>query len=287
MPATLAEPEFWTAPLEARFAEALLVLAPTDPEFRIVARRLRPSGGQVPASHRQGYRTACGRLGAFETCVVRSGVGHRATEAACLRFLPRPFGHALLVGFAGGLESGLPAGTLVRPDRVLSGGELEFLPSERLAAVGGVRGQVVASAAVLTDPVDKRILQATSGAQIVDLESAVFAFDCHRHAVPFTVLRAVSDVADQRLAPCVATCGWPRELHAADQGLVPRPRGVGQPCGLVARHPPRCRHPRRRPGALGGIPPLLTSWPKGLLPQVPVVRPGAAVEMFVLRWALI
>ncbi len=204
MAATLAEPDFWTAPLVARHAEALAIFAPTSTEFRIVARRLQPTKGRLPPEFSRGLKVKLGRLGKFEACLIRSGVGQEPTKLACVRFLPRPFGHALLIGFAGGLEDGLPAGSLVRPERVIGPGDLEFTASDRLAALGGQRGPIVAASQVLADPRDKRLFHATSGARIVDLESVAFAFSCHRHAVPFTVLRAVTDGVGEALSPRAA-----------------------------------------------------------------------------------
>ena len=139
MAATLAAAEFWTGPLEARQAETLAVLAPTSTEFNVVARRLAPTRGRIPEAFQAGRRTKLGRLGAFEVCLIQSGVGQSATMRSCLQVLPRPFGHALLIGFAGGLEDGLPAGTLVRPARVAGPAQVEFAASNRLSALGGLR----------------------------------------------------------------------------------------------------------------------------------------------------
>ena len=201
----MAERAFWSASAAPREAEALAVFAPTEPEFNVVARRLQPPLGAPPGEISRGMRVQLGRIGRFDVCLIRSGVGQNPTTLAAVRFLARPFGHALLIGFAGGLEDGLPPGSLVRPERAIGPPGIEFFAdTNRLAALGGQPGAVVAAAKFVADPQEKRLLRATTGARIVDLESAAFAYACQRAAVPFTILRAVSDDADAALSPRAA-----------------------------------------------------------------------------------
>ena len=120
----------------------------------------------------------------------------------------------LSFGLAGALAPGLAPGDLLAGAGVLAGSErFECDPDWRaaiLAAFGPRRGAgeggevlVLGAEAMITQAADKRALHADTGAVIVDMESAAVARAATAHGLPFAVIRAVSDSADQTLPPAV------------------------------------------------------------------------------------
>jgi len=157
----------------------------------------------------------------------------------------------IVVGVAGALSPGLGPGELVVARRIVREGGAAFDAAPELVAAAraaGARPAVVVSAARLADTVDeKRRLYALAAADgaggagepaVVDLESAAFVEAARAAGVPWLVLRAVSDTADETL---------PALLNNSldDGGALRRGRVlvrlVGQPSAL-----PQLLEPRRR-----------------------------------------
>jgi nucleoside phosphorylase len=120
-------------------------------------------------------------------------------------------------GLAGGLAPTLPAGALVLPTRVVG-------PDGRRTAVTGAwrdavdtalpapawAGSVAGVTAPATTPGEKRALVERTGADIVDMESAVLAAAARAAGLPLLVVRAVCDPAHRALPPAVLALTGPR-----------------------------------------------------------------------------
>jgi adenosylhomocysteine nucleosidase len=114
----------------------------------------------------------------------------------------------LSFGVAGGLEPGLPVGTLVLGTQVASrdgnwvcdSAWLNAL-SQKLPAAhcGGVWGSEI----IVPTASDKRMLYEKSHCLIVDMESQCVAQIASEAKIPFAVMRAVCDTSDMTMPPVV------------------------------------------------------------------------------------
>jgi nucleoside phosphorylase len=106
-------------------------------------------------------------------------------------------GDARLVSFgiAGSLRSDLPVGTVIDATRVVdeTGGTLwEGAP---LGVTGATQGTILGAARIVDDPVERRRLRESSGADAVDMESGPLA----RSGRLAGCIRAISDTPERRL----------------------------------------------------------------------------------------
>ena len=119
----------------------------------------------------------------------------------------------LSFGIAGGLDTGLEPGALVVATRVRAPGgawPADMAWSSALVRASGARLGVVAGAnAVVSAPGAKRSLRLMTDALVVDMESAVAAAFAASRGLPFAVLRAVADTAEEVL-PRAAAVGLSR-----------------------------------------------------------------------------
>ena len=105
-------------------------------------------------------------------------------------------------GLAGGLAPDLSAGALFVPEFVVAPNGVRWLTDPDLSArFGRRRGTMFASDAVIASQSGKREAFEATGAAAVDLESGAVARACATFRLPFAVLRAVCDPADQDLPP--------------------------------------------------------------------------------------
>jgi adenosylhomocysteine nucleosidase len=137
--------------------------------------------------------------------VHRGGIGpHRAAEAA-RALLAEGCRGLVSFGIAGGLDPSLAPGALLLPEGVLSEDGRRHATDRawRMAVVAALTragmevgsGTLVGSAKVVMTPADKRRLREASGAVAVDMESHAVAAVAAVAAVPFLVVRAISDPA--------------------------------------------------------------------------------------------
>ena len=143
---------------------------------------------------------------------VRTGVG-RIRAAAGARLLIQQFSPHLLVsfGFAGGLSPDLAPGTLVIGDRVVledspvplytadCGVVAQMLEAANAAGLPVRRGAVVAVNGLVPDGPSKAALARSSGASVVDMETAGIAEVAHGAGLAWVAVRAIVDTVDERL----------------------------------------------------------------------------------------
>jgi adenosylhomocysteine nucleosidase len=140
--------------------------------------------------------------------VVIPGGGDAAALEAKLREAA-PCAHGVIsFGFAGALDESLKLGDWVIGERVSGGREASCDPawSRALAAqIPGARiGACYADGRLISDALEKRALGESFGVLAADMEShiaAQIAADC---ALPFAIVRCISDEARHVLPPAIA-----------------------------------------------------------------------------------
>lgn len=193
-----------------------------------------------------------GQLAGASVALAVTGDGERnasAGIAALIATSPVPLTRLLVIGTAGALSPALQAGELVVAERVTAergARELAADPSVVELAVHYARARraVFVSSERIADSVaeKRRLLHAlgggSGGAAVVDLESMTYAAAAQAAAIPWIVLRAVSDRADEGLPALLNRC-------RNDGGAVNRSRVLR---GVLAdpRALPALLHLRRR-----------------------------------------
>ena len=162
-----------------------------------------------------------GRLGRHPVVVASTGEGEqlaRATTSELLRVLP--VRRLLITGVAGAVSLGLHPRALVIADQVRRQGQTgdadgeEFRSAPSLVewaarACGARRGRVITTSAIAGTVVAKAALDERFGDQgpaVVDLESAAHAGTAEASGVPWLVLRAVADTAEESLPALLEQC---------------------------------------------------------------------------------
>ncbi len=148
-----------------------------------------------------------GRLDGVPVVLAVVGDGAARTAAATAALLDAvPVRAALLVGIAGGLAAGLAPGRVVVARTILDGETPAPAPdgswSARIArASGAAQGTLLASPEILGTADAKCAARRGIAAEATaaDLESAAFAWASAGRSVPFAVVRAISDTADESL----------------------------------------------------------------------------------------
>ena len=165
------------------------------PEEKAVVRAfgLRPVTDRGPFSH-------TGTAGEWWVGSLVTGMGPANGGDAARRALggsPGGLDHVMVVGIAGGLDPGLPVGSLMVPARVRlypHGPEYAShpLPARR------AEGALMTTDGLFDDEgVWRAILEQGFGA--VDMEAAGVAQVCEEAGVPWSVYRGISDRPDQRI----------------------------------------------------------------------------------------
>ena len=188
----------------SNLGKKIAVVAALEEELSPLAERLRD-----PVSRRlDSLRVTEGRLGEVQVVLAATGDGEQAAKAGISQlFAYREIDALIVVGVAGGLDPGLQAGAVVGARAVHNGtgpvGEpdQEWLVRaiQREEMVGGT---VVSSSGIAVDPESKSRLWLELDAgepAVVDLESATYARAAVAKNIPYLVVRAVSDTADETL----------------------------------------------------------------------------------------
>ncbi len=150
-----------------------------------------------------------GRLGGRRVALSATGdgAGNARVGVAALLAASRADG-LVVIGVAGALSAGLPTAALVVASRVIDAAGRSFVGDrQRVEAVaratGGLSAVVLSSDRLADSVAEKRLLrdrtEAGGGAAVVDLESATYVAAAVEAGIPWLVLRAVSDTAEEGL----------------------------------------------------------------------------------------
>jgi adenosylhomocysteine nucleosidase len=172
-----------------------------------------------------------GTIAGSRVAWVVAGAGLERAERACRLLLDghRP-GLIVSAGFAGGLAAGIERGRVVSPVRAIRG-EQDSIPLMHV----GVSGVASAEAIVTIDHVactahEKQSLAATTGADLVDMETWGVARAARDAGLECVGLRVVSDTVSDELPREMATLVKPqsslRRLGSALRAVGRRPSAV-------------------------------------------------------------
>jgi len=144
-----------------------------------------------------------------ERYVLRvSGVGAENAQRAANELIQKGVSRLLSFGFAGALNPEFNAGTIVIPDTVITRDNNSFnLSSEwRDAITSRLResirfktGVLLETRTIAMNPKEKRRLLNSFGADYIDMESGSLAAVALQAEIPYLVLRAISDEANDTL----------------------------------------------------------------------------------------
>ena len=98
------------------------------------------------------------------------------------------------VGWAGALQSGTEAGSVLRPSAVR-----DLRTGETFTCTSGNTGLLLTSARVATPQEKQRLARTYDGSVAVDMEAAVLARLAAAHGLPFRAIKAVSDTLQEEL----------------------------------------------------------------------------------------
>jgi adenosylhomocysteine nucleosidase len=195
------------------------------PELKAIVHSfaLKPTSADPVFSH-------AGTAGSWWVGSLVTGMGPAlAREATTKALSAGAIDHVMVVGIAGGLDPGLPVGSLFVPSRVQlypDGPEYATHPLPSRQAGGGL---MTTDGLFEDEDVWRPILQRGFGA--VDMEAAGVAEACEAAGVPWSVYRGISDRPDE---------------HIVDQALfgLSKPDGSADPVALakyLARDPRRAK----------------------------------------------
>lgn len=164
--------------------------------------------------------------------VVVSAAKPDRAEAEALRLAKEGAGGLISFGLCGGLDPKLKAGDLVAPNQIMCKQDMWGI-SPFLIGRSVVQAELgLGSDKVILNVEEKSSLFDSTGSAIVDMESHRIAKVCSAYNIPFFVLRAVCDPADQAIPAAAA--------HAIDDQGKTRPMAVA--AGLI-----------RNPGDFGDL----------------------------------
>ncbi|MBM4244278.1 MAG: hypothetical protein FJ148_10740 [Deltaproteobacteria bacterium] len=171
------------------------IVAAMVPELQPLVRAL----GLVPAAL-PGARAFRGSHGSLAIAATVTGMGTRAAGDVTTRLLEAfPADRVLVVGICGGVGREVAIGDLVLPARVVDEASGCVLRPKPLG--GTPRGVLLTSDTLHTDPATLTRF-AAEGIVAVDMETAAIGMACATRGIPWSVFRAVSDVAgDTDLGP--------------------------------------------------------------------------------------
>jgi adenosylhomocysteine nucleosidase len=163
------------------------------------------------------------------------GMGPEAAADATAQLVGCGVAALAMFGVAGGLDPALPSGSVVCPSAVLDDQGQRYgcdaawrsRLAIRLGSLVELRdAPLLTVREPLLTPQAKAEARQRSGAAAVDMESAAVAAAAQREGLPFLVLRAVADGADDSIPTTIA--------KAVDRWGRPRPLGVA---GALLGHP--------------------------------------------------
>ncbi len=197
------------------------VLAPMKSELRPVVKAFSLQPSEI-----NGVAVHTGTVGNADIVATTTGIGTALATSATERLLGLgDFDRVMVVGIAGGVGPTVAIGDLVIPEVVYDGqGGTAYHP----APIDGPtpRGSIVTSDDFIVEPVRLEQLIA-SGVVAVDMETGSVAAVCAQRGIPWSAVRAISDLA-----------------HEGDDEMMKMANADGSPNGKAvmsyfARHPGR------------------------------------------------
>jgi adenosylhomocysteine nucleosidase len=172
-----------------------------------------------------------GRAGETEVVATLAGLGTRPAAAVVARVLESErVDHVMVVGIAGGVGSAVQVGDVVVPEVVVDKPTgREFRPAP-LAGVAG-RGRIVTSDDFHVEPDELAAMEA-DGVIALDMETAAVAAVCEDAGCPWSVVRAISDMADDH----------PIGTAALDMAKADGSPNLPAVLRFVVRNPHKVRH---------------------------------------------
>lgn len=132
------------------------------------------------------------RINNVSLVIALAGIGDNAGKSTSRLLEFMPFGHAIIVGVAGGIDPDLKIGDVVVPTLVtdLDTGK-SYEPTLRAGKANC--GTLLTSSTVLTD--EQRLMDlGADGIAAIDMETATIARACSDKGVPWSVYRGISDL---------------------------------------------------------------------------------------------
>lgn len=168
----------------------------------------------VAATHEEMRRATAGLTMPLLQCVTGPGPT-RAADAVRKLLGEQRVDRMALVGFAGGLDPRFKVADVVTPRTVIDDG------GRTTQLFTGVQGQTILTVShIVASPEDKRRLFEQRRAAAVDMESFAVAQVAAERRVPLTVIRAISDPADEALP--AESLHWITDDGQIDTGAVTR-----------------------------------------------------------------
>ena len=126
--------------------------------------------------------------------ILVTGIGVKNAERMIQqRLMEEPPSLVLTCGFAGALNPELKVGD------VLFGDDTEKELAETLRSAGAVAAKFYCATQVATTAAEKASLRQSTGADAVEMESAVIREICRERKIPSATVRVISDTADEDL----------------------------------------------------------------------------------------
>lgn len=205
----------------------VLVLAPMRTELTPIVRALKLQRAKPPHRAEGEDPTWVGSCGAVDVVAAVAGVGtaHAGSVADAMLDRVGP-AHVVVVGVAGGLAPGLAVGDVVVPAVVTS---LDDGTEHHAVRLGEREPEGELLTSTQMHGWDVLEAHAEAGAVAIDMETAAVAASCERAGVPWTAIRAMSDLVREGTVDGT-TLDLVREDGTTDLGAVAR---------HLARHPGR------------------------------------------------
>lgn len=128
------------------------------------------------------------------TQILVTGIGSRNAQRALHQALTGPLPKRVLTcGFAGGLNPGFPFGA------VLFSADEGFDLTPALVTAGARFARFHPADRVIITAAEKHALRQTTGADAVEMESAIIRAMCRERGIPSATVRVISDTADEDL----------------------------------------------------------------------------------------
>ena len=221
--------------------ERVAVLAPMISELKPVVRAF----GLTAAATDGEPKRHTGRAGNVDVVATMTGIGTRTAAETTERVLASErVDFVMVVGIAGGVGPAVKVGDVLVPNVVIDGPSgAEFRPAE-LTGIAS-RGRLVTSDDFHVDP-DELVELEAAGVIALDMETAAVAAVCEKHGCAWSVVRSISDMANDHpigddvmnLARPDGTANVPGLLKyvSTHPGKLPQLMQLGRDSALAAKN---------------------------------------------------